>query len=178
MNDTERFLADKQPALVSYVNWWRQQLDFEVASYLDPVIPPVRLVTSVRGVVWYDERVIVLENEDGRHFLPGGRPEPKESFGDALRREIREECGLTLEAAELLGFLHFRHLQPRPGGYTYPYPDMFHLIYAVTASGELRQGDADGYEIGSYLYSSSEALMLRDTEPGHPFLQRVTGHLT
>ena len=169
------FLADKKPALISYVSWGHQQLDFDVASYLSSEIPPAELITSVRGIVQYEDRIVVLENEDGRHFMPGGRLEPDEVFEVGLRREIREECGLLVDSAELLGFLHFRHLRPQPENYPYPYPDMFHLIYAVVASGELSQADEDGYEFASYLYSAVDALRLRDTEPGHPFLMRIAG---
>lgn len=175
MSDVTDFLEDKQPALLSYVSWGRQQLDFDVASYLCSRIPPSDLITSVRGIVSYEDRVVVLENEDGRHFMPGGRLEPDESFDAGLCREIQEECGLLVSSAQLLGFLHFRHLQPEPENYPYPYPDMFHLIYSVVGVGELLQDDEDGYEFGTYLYSPQDALKLRDTEPGHPFLRQALG---
>ena len=178
MDDAERFLAAKSPALVSYVSWDRQDLDFNVASYLCTELPPSDLITSVRGIVQFNDRIVVVENEDGRHFLPGGRLEPEESCGEALSREIREECGLTVASAELLGFLHFCHLQPKPVDYSYPYPHMFHLIYSVIGSGELRQSDEDGYEFASYLYLPADALGLQDTEPGRPFLGQVTERLT
>ena len=160
---------------MSYVSWGRQGLDFDVASYLCKETPPGDLVTSVRGVVLYQHYVVVMENEDGRHFLPGGRLEPGESFEDGLRREIREECGLRVVSAERMGFLHFRHLQPEPDNYPYPYPDMFHVIYCVVGTGELVQADEDGYEFASHLYLPSDALELQDTEPGHPFLKQAAG---
>lgn len=175
MDVVAKFLTDKQPTLISYVNWGRQHLDFDVASYLLPQVPPAALVTSVRGIVVCDEQVVVLENEDGRHFLPGGRVEPGESFDECLSREIREECGLTAHSSKLLGFLHFRHRQPEPENYPYPYPDMFHLIYCVNGIGELAQTDEDGYEFASYLYAPEDALELPDTAPGHPFLKAAVG---
>lgn len=175
MSGAASFLSDKQPALVSYVSWGRQQLDFDVASYLSTDIPPADLITSVRGIVLYEDRVVVLENEDGRHFMPGGRLEPGECFEAGLCREIQEECGLRVDSSKLLGFLHFRHLQPEPDNYPYPYPDMFHLIYAVVGAGELSQADEDGYEFATYLYLPLDALKLHDTEPGHPFLRQAMG---
>lgn len=178
MINVASFLADKRPVLVSYVKWGRQSLDFDVASYFSDEIPPTDLVTSVRGIVLLDDSVVVMENEDGLHFMPGGRIEPDESFIDALGREIREECGLTVDSAQLLGFLHFRHRQPEPENYSYPYPNMFHLIYSVMGSGKLVQEDTDGYEFASHLYSALDAFRLQDTEPGHPFLKQVTRLLT
>jgi ADP-ribose pyrophosphatase YjhB (NUDIX family) len=141
-------------------------------------LPPSGLITSVRGIVLLEDRVVVMENEDGRHFMPGGRVEPGEPFSDALEREIREECGLAIDSAQLLGFLHFRHLQPEPENYPYPHPNMFHLVYSVTGSGELVQEDTDGYEFASHLYSVADAYKLQDTEPGHPFLKQSARHLT
>ena len=177
MKSTSTFLADKQPALTVYVSWGRQGLDFDVASYLYNDIPPEQLVTSVRGIVRYQGQVVVMENEDGRHFMPGGRLEPGESFEAGLHREIQEECGLRVESSTLLGFLHFRHRQPRPEHYPYPYPEMFHLVYAVDGAGTLVQADEDGYEFATHLYRPADAFLLPDTEPGHPFLKYVVEHL-
>ena len=34
-------------------------------------------------------------------FLPGGMPEPGESYAQAAAREVREETGMTVDAASL-----------------------------------------------------------------------------
>jgi 8-oxo-dGTP diphosphatase len=44
---------------------------------------------------------IVLSN--GRCYLPGGGVEPGESLDEALRREVREECGLRIDRLTPLG---------------------------------------------------------------------------
>ena len=169
------FLKNLQSVLVSRVNWPLQSMSFDVASYLDQKIPPEQLITSVRAVVQYKEKIVILENEDRRHFLPGGRMEEGESFDATLEREIAEECGLQVQSKRYLGFLHYKHVTPMPENYGYPYPDMFHLIYQVEGFGELTQMDADGYETSTYLYSAREALELAATEQDRPFLECAMG---
>lgn len=167
------FLSGKKPNLVSYVSWGQLHLDFDVASYLCSEYPPSELVTSVRAIVVHQNRIVVMENESGKHFLPGGRLEEGESYTDGLIREVKEESGLDVQEMQYLGFLHFRHRQKQPEDYPYPYPDMFQLIYTAQGSGVLEQADVDGYEFASYLYRKKEAMALPDTEPGRPFLAEV-----
>lgn len=173
MTELQHFIESKTPESTSYVVWQAQGFDFDVASYLSIEVPPKELITSIRGVVRYGDRVVVLENEDTRHFLPGGRLENDETFTECLVREVREECGLTVQTHERLGFIHYHHRQPEPKAYGYPYPDMFHLVYSVVASGSLVQTDEDGYEFASYLFSPEDALRLPNTEAGHPFLKQA-----
>jgi 8-oxo-dGTP diphosphatase len=58
---------------------------------------------SVKGVVIHDGCVLLLLNERGEWDLPGGRPDPGEDHGAALRREVREETGLEVEVGAALG---------------------------------------------------------------------------
>lgn len=46
---------------------------------------------------------ILLVRVDGRSFLPGGGAEPGESPEATVRREVLEECGLTVDELEWLG---------------------------------------------------------------------------
>ena len=55
--------------------------------------PPV----SVKGVLVHGDRVLLLLNERDEWDLPGGRPDPGETFAAALAREVREETGLSAE---------------------------------------------------------------------------------
>ena len=57
----------------------------------------------VAGVAIAAGRVL-LHKRDGDDFwtLPGGRPDPMEPAGDALRREMREELGIQVTVGRLL----------------------------------------------------------------------------
>jgi len=53
------------------------------------------LPVSVKGVLVHEGRVLLLLNERDEWDLPGGRPDPGETFPQALEREVREETGLA-----------------------------------------------------------------------------------
>ena len=75
--------------------------------------------------------LLVLRRHDpgrGLWSLPGGRVEPGETVGDAVRREVREETGLDVAVGELLGVV-------TRGDY------LIHDHAAYVSGGELRAGD-------------------------------------
>jgi 8-oxo-dGTP diphosphatase len=86
--------------------------------------PPI----SIKGVLIDQDRVLLLLNERGEWDLPGGRPDPAEDHRAALQREVREEAGLDVEVAALLGEHLFEVL-----------PQRFVRIVAYVC--ELRGGD-------------------------------------
>jgi 8-oxo-dGTP diphosphatase len=68
---------------------------------------------SVKGILIHQGRVLLLLNERGEWDLPGGRPDPGEDHRAALKREVREEAGLTVEVGEALGDYLFEVLPGR-----------------------------------------------------------------
>lgn len=56
--------------------------------------------------VWVrDRRVLVVRPRDiDAFYLPGGKPEPGETYAEAAAREVLEEVGVVVDAAELTLF--------------------------------------------------------------------------
>ncbi len=142
-------LADHVPVTTELVVWG-EQMRLQAAAYLSDDVPPMPSITSVRAVVLRAGRVLVQEDRHGRHVLPGGRREQGEALEATLRREVAEESGWSLGPVTLLGFTHFRHVDPKPPGYAYPYPDFCWLVYVAEATCFAADAKVDdGYEVGT-----------------------------
>jgi mutator protein MutT len=61
-----------------------------------------RYPVSIKGVVFIDGRVVLLQNERDEWELPGGRLEPGEIPAECVTREILEELGIRVEVASIL----------------------------------------------------------------------------
>jgi 8-oxo-dGTP pyrophosphatase MutT (NUDIX family)/GNAT superfamily N-acetyltransferase len=57
---------------------------------------------SVKGVLFEEGRVVLLENERGTWELPGGRLEPGEDQATCLAREVAEELGVEVAVEAIL----------------------------------------------------------------------------
>jgi 8-oxo-dGTP pyrophosphatase MutT (NUDIX family) len=57
---------------------------------------------SVKGVVFRDDRAILLRNERDEWELPGGRLEAGEDPAACVAREIREELGLDVTVCGII----------------------------------------------------------------------------
>jgi len=125
------FLTNHQPVAEEPADWGAIQLT--IWTYLSRAQPPRALITSARSVAIRAKEILVMQNRDGTHILPGGRIEAGETPEAALRRELLEEAGVTLGAIEPIGFMHLRHTTPKPQDYSYLYPDFFWTIYKATA---------------------------------------------
>jgi ADP-ribose pyrophosphatase YjhB (NUDIX family) len=79
--------------------------------------PPQRPQLAVSAVIFRDGKVLLLKRAkspgNGFWSLPGGRVEFGESLHTALRREVDEEAGLTIDIVALAGW---REVLPGAGG--------------------------------------------------------------
>jgi 8-oxo-dGTP pyrophosphatase MutT (NUDIX family) len=174
-DDLAAFLAGRVPVATESVVWG-ERMHLCVTAYLSDHVPPLPYVTSVRAVVLHEGRVLVQEDRHNRHVIPGGRREEGESPETALRREVAEETGWSLGRVSLLGFIHLHHLDPRPPGYAYPYPDFCWPVYdaeAASFSADVRLDD--GYEVGTEFISVEAARDLPLPPCQRAFLEAAVG---
>lgn len=170
------FGPPRKPVATDTASWFGGRMVFTVHTYLRPVSVPNELATSVRCVLRSGGRIMLMEDAGGRkHVLPGGRIEPGESHLEALEREILEETGHTLAAAEQLGACVYTHTTPRPVEYRYPYPTFVHLIYR----GEARERnpavrERHGYEVACRFMSREELESIALTDGERVFVDAST----
>ncbi|WP_203783685.1 NUDIX hydrolase [Paractinoplanes rishiriensis] len=63
------------------------------------------MVIASAWVCVRDRRVLVVRPDDiDAFYLPGGKPEERESYAEAAAREVREEVGIALDPGELTLF--------------------------------------------------------------------------
>jgi ADP-ribose pyrophosphatase YjhB (NUDIX family) len=77
--------------------------DWRVAWY-PPPDPPAGTPHGASAIALTGDQVVLIGNDGERWGLPGGRPEPGETWIDTMRREVAEEACATVIACRLLGF--------------------------------------------------------------------------
>ena len=158
------FLKPLIPFTEAIVEWTIGTL--HVACYLTESEPPSEYVTSARAVVTDGDSVAVVEDPQKKYIVPGGRLEEGEDPENAMRREVLEETGWTVEILRQIGILHYRHLQAESANYPRSSADFLQIVYAATP-GEYKPElqEVDGYELGAELMPVSDARKL-PLDPG------------
>jgi 8-oxo-dGTP pyrophosphatase MutT (NUDIX family) len=169
--DLTRFLAGREAQATDSVTWNGRTM-FRIDAYLDDRPPPLDYVTSVRGLVFRGESLLVVRNENGLHIWPGGRRERGETQEETLRRELLEETGWAVRDPIQLGFVLFHHLTPVPAAYAYPYPDFVHVMYVAEADVFLPEAKLeDDFELESAFRMLAEVQSLPLTAGEKFFLE-------
>ena len=149
------FLEGRTPLVKEDISWYGGGLELVQTRFTyqleDTAAPPTELITSVRAILTRGPDVIVVQDTEGQHILPGGRLDEDEGPLDALKRELLEETGWTVQGVPaLFGLFHYHIHSPRPAEYRYPYPDFLQLLYKAQADRHIPEAmEVDGYELGA-----------------------------
>jgi ADP-ribose pyrophosphatase YjhB (NUDIX family) len=131
-NELSNYLSRLMSANRELWDWGEIQLQTDL--YLTQRLPPQKFVTSLRGIMFKDDMVLVAHNDREEHIMPGGRRERGETYLETLQRECLEETCYDIEAIQPIAVIHCQHLTPKPDNYKYPYPDFCQIIYAAKAT--------------------------------------------
>lgn len=136
----------------------------------DPVAPTAQLVTPSVFAVVRDDRgrlLLVRRLDNGNWELPGGQVEVGETATDALRREVAEEAGITIDIFDIAGV----HTDPgyvirsSTGQVRQPFTVCFHAAPAPGAP----QPRPDHAETVDAAWTDATQL---DALPVHPAMRR------
>lgn len=121
---------------------------------------PHHQLTVAVGLIERDNKILIVRRHDPEHAewhhrweFPGGKIELHETPADALRREIKEETGLTIHSERLLG-VSTHHWNTSKG-----IQQTFILLYHCHSFvGDVHLNDNENDD---YLWESREAIVLR-----------------
>lgn len=86
---------------------------------------PGKPIAGVGAVVFKDEYVLLVKRGKppllGEWSIPGGGQREDESIVDALKREIREECGIDVYVRDLIGLYEYIEREKDSGRVLYHY---------------------------------------------------------
>ena len=176
--DRDAFISRRTHVAETETVWGTQEhpTPLRARAYLGEEMPPLSSVTSVRGVVLRGGEVLVMRNADETHVLPGGRREAGETLVETLMREVLEEAGWEVAVGPVLGFIHFRHLGPRPPGFAHPYPEFAQVVYRAVALRYAPEAKlADDYEVEASFRPVSEVLASSAPPAGLVFVEAALG---
>jgi len=97
-----------------------------VRGYLGDSLPPLEHVTSVRGVVFRNDEVLVMRDPDEVYMLPGGQRE-------AGARGL-EVAGWEVEVGNMIGCTRLHHPGPKPPVASLPYSGFMQIFFLAGAA--------------------------------------------
>ncbi len=77
-------------------------------SWIDADVPTQLQVHQVYGFIFDIDGRILVQEDEGRHNLPGGKPSAGENFVETLTREAAEESQVIISWTNYLGYQHIQ----------------------------------------------------------------------
>jgi 8-oxo-dGTP diphosphatase len=75
-------------------------------SWIEADVPAYLQIRQVYGFIFDLYGRILVQEDDGRHNLPGGKPSEGENFIETLTREVLEESQVIFGWTNYLGYQH------------------------------------------------------------------------
>ncbi|MBX0358471.1 NUDIX hydrolase [Halobacillus sp. Nhm2S1] len=109
-----------------YVNWGEALV--KLTWKYNKVLPPKRLITSVHGFCFKDDRLLLVNLDHRGWDFPGGHIEFKESPEECMEREAYEE-GYVTGRCSLLGYIEVDHSENQCWDEDSPYPKVGYQVF-------------------------------------------------
>ncbi|WP_181350853.1 NUDIX hydrolase [Thalassobacillus sp. CUG 92003] len=110
----------------SYVNWGTSTVKLTWHSTQE--LPDIANVTSVHGVCFYEDSLMVIDLANRGWDLPGGHIEAHESPLDCCKREVMEE-GYVEGDCHQLGYIEVDHTENPGWDHKSPYPKVGYQVF-------------------------------------------------
>lgn len=126
---------------------------------MSTVVPHHQLIVVV-ALIERDNKILIVRRQDSKHAqwhhkwgFPGGKIELHETPVDALKREVKEETGLTIDSERLLG-VSTQHWDTPKG-----IQQTFILLYhCIDLGGEVHLNEKEN---DAYIWEKPDAIILR-----------------
>lgn len=102
---------------------------------LSSELPPKHLITSVFGLIFKGDLVLLSKLAHRGWDLPSGHAEPDENPVSALHREVYEETRVEIVHPKLVGYQKIFLLGKKPPSYKYPFPVSYQLFFTAEIGG-------------------------------------------
>lgn len=121
--------------ITTHVNWGKSKV--KLSWQESNILPPYELITSVHGLCFHDDHLLLANLKERGWDIPGGHIEAGETPEECFKRETLEECYVEGQC-ELLGFVTVDHCDNPFWSESSPYPKMgYQVFYKMNVTKQL-----------------------------------------